>query len=41
MKSIDKIKNKYGSTSILRGISYSESGTAVERGDKIGGHNAE
>ncbi|MVO99216.1 DNA polymerase IV [Paenibacillus lutrae] len=34
----DEIKNRFGTTSILRASSYQASGQAIERSHKIGGH---
>ena len=34
------IKNKYGKNSILRGLSFEDGATAVERNKQIGGHKA-
>ncbi len=36
-----EIKNKYGKNSILRGISYLDGATQIDRNRLIGGHNAE
>ncbi len=38
---IEKLKFKYGKNSVLRAISYSESGNQLKRNKLIGGHNAE
>ena len=38
---INEIKNKYGSSSILRSLSYIEGSTQINRNKLIGGHNAE
>lgn len=35
---MDAIRSKYGSTSILRAVSYTEAGTAVQRSGLLGGH---
>ncbi|HJF33720.1 MAG TPA: UV damage repair protein UvrX [Sporosarcina psychrophila] len=35
---IDSLRNKYGSTAVLRAVSYTEAGTAVDRAKLIGGH---
>ena len=35
---MDRIRTKYGSTAILRAISYTESGTALTRSALLGGH---
>jgi len=35
---IDKIRNKYGKTAILRATSYTKGGTAIQRAGMIGGH---
>lgn len=37
---MDEIRNKYGSTAILRASSYTDAGIMLERSKKIGGHNA-
>ncbi|WP_121605009.1 DNA polymerase IV [Virgibacillus sp. Bac332] len=37
---MDAIRAKYGSTSILRAISYTDAGITLERSQKIGGHYA-
>lgn len=37
---MDKIRNKYGSTSLLRASSYTAAGIIKERSKKIGGHYA-
>lgn len=37
---MDAIRDKYGSTSILRASSYTDSGIILERSKKIGGHQA-
>ncbi len=37
---MDAIRDKYGSTSILRASSYTEAGILLERSKKIGGHQA-
>ena len=39
-KAIDAIKNKYGKNSLLKASSLLEDSTAIERNNKIGGHNA-
>lgn len=36
---MDSIKQKYESGAILRAVSFTEAGTAVQR-DKLGGHQA-
>ena len=38
---LPKIRRKYGKSSIVRGISYLEHGTALRRAKLIGGHYAE
>lgn len=38
---MDKIRNKFGKRSILRGISYLDKGTSIKRSKLIGGHYAE
>lgn len=35
---MDKIRNKYGSTAILRAVSYTPAGTSIHRSQLIGGH---
>lgn len=35
---MDSLRNKYGSNAVLRAVSYTKSGTAVEREKLIGGH---
>ena len=40
-QTINKIKDKYGKSSILRAISYEEKATQRIRNKLIGGHNAE
>ena len=35
---VDKIRNKYGPTAILRAVSYSGAGTTIHRSKLIGGH---
>ena len=40
-KTIIDIKNKFGKNSILKGISYTEKGTARKRNTLVGGHNGE
>lgn len=37
---MDSIRDKYGSTSILRASSYTDAGILIERSKKIGGHQA-
>jgi len=37
---MDAIRAKYGSTSILRASSYTDAGIIIERSKKIGGHYA-
>lgn len=37
---MDAIRAKYGSTSILRAVSYTNAGTAVHRSKLVGGHKA-
>ncbi|MGR8823239.1 Y-family DNA polymerase [Leuconostoc citreum] len=36
---IDEIRKKYGTTSIMRAMSYSDGGTAINRANLVGGHN--
>ncbi|MRG86491.1 Y-family DNA polymerase [Salinibacillus xinjiangensis] len=38
---MDGIRNKYGSASLLRAVSYTKAGTAVHRSGLVGGHYAE
>ncbi len=40
-KSLNHIVSKYGKNSILRGISYGDSGNQIMRNKLVGGHNAE
>lgn len=40
LKTVVKIKNKYGKNSLLKGTSFKEKATARERNKMIGGHNA-
>ncbi|WP_027963270.1 DNA polymerase IV [Halalkalibacillus halophilus] len=37
---MDEVKDRFGSTALLRASSYTSGGIAVERGKKIGGHYA-
>ncbi|SFD52057.1 DNA polymerase V [Lentibacillus persicus] len=37
---MDAIRDKYGSTAILRASSYTDAGITIERSSKIGGHQA-
>lgn len=37
-EAMDSLRNKYGSNAILRAVSYTKAGTAVERAKLIGGH---
>ena len=37
-KTMDHLRKKYGSTAILRAVSYTEAGTAVKRDGLLGGH---
>jgi DNA polymerase V len=37
---MDRIREKYGSTSLLRAVSYTKGGTARERSKLLGGHKA-
>ena len=39
-ESLLNIKRKYGKNAILRGISYEEGATTIERNGQIGGHKA-
>ena len=40
-RALNNLKLRYGKNVILRGISYTESGTQLLRNKLIGGHNAE
>ncbi|CAM5192742.1 DNA polymerase V OS=Ureibacillus acetophenoni OX=614649 GN=SAMN05877842_10616 PE=3 SV=1 [Ureibacillus acetophenoni] len=35
---MDRLRSKYGTTSVLRAVSYTAAGTAVERAQLLGGH---
>ena len=35
-----RIRKRYGGNAILRGVSFSEGATAIERNEQIGGHKA-
>ena len=35
---MDAIRSKYGSTALLRAVSYTDAGTAIQRSELIGGH---
>ncbi|MGG0668148.1 UV damage repair protein UvrX [Lederbergia citrisecunda] len=37
-KAMDSLRKKYGSTAVLRAVSYTDAGTAVHRSQLIGGH---
>jgi DNA polymerase V len=37
-KTMDDLRSKYGSTAILRAVSYTEAGTARKRAELLGGH---
>ncbi|MGV3488976.1 MAG: UV damage repair protein UvrX [Tuberibacillus sp.] len=37
---MDRIREKYGSTSLLRAVSYAKGGTALDRSKLLGGHKA-
>ncbi len=37
-ETMDALRHKYGSNAILRAVSYTEAGMAVERAKLIGGH---
>lgn len=37
-KTMDYLRSKYGSTAVLRAVSYTEAGTAVKRASLLGGH---
>ncbi|CAK1245570.1 Nucleotidyltransferase/DNA polymerase DinP involved in DNA repair (DinP) [Fructobacillus fructosus] len=36
---LDQLRDRFGSTAIMRAISYEKGGTALERGNLVGGHN--
>ncbi|WP_421823498.1 Y-family DNA polymerase [Fructobacillus tropaeoli] len=38
-KLLDQMRAKFGSTAVMRGISHEKGGTALERGNLVGGHN--
>ena len=37
-ETIDQIRKKYGTTAILRAVSYTDAGTAIHRAGLLGGH---
>ncbi|MBE1556914.1 UV damage repair protein UvrX [Sporosarcina limicola] len=37
-QTMDALRNKYGSTAVLRAVSYTEAGTAIKRSKLVGGH---
>jgi DNA polymerase V len=37
-ETMDQIRRKYGTTAILRAVSYTEAGTAIHRSSLLGGH---
>lgn len=37
-KTMDHLRSKYGSTTILRAVSYTDAGTAITRAGLLGGH---
>ena len=37
---VDGIRNKYGSSSLLRAVSYTAAGTARHRAKLVGGHKS-
>lgn len=39
-KTVDQLRNRFGSTAILRAVSYTNAGTARKRSELIGGHLA-
>lgn len=39
-ETIDQLRSRYGSTAVLRAVSYTDAGTAVQRAHLIGGHKA-
>lgn len=39
-ETVDRLRNRYGSTAVLRAASYTDAGTAVQRAHLIGGHKA-
>lgn len=38
---MDNVRKNYGETALLRAVSYTEAGTALERSELVGGHYAE
>lgn len=36
---VDKVRQKFGITSLMKGVSHSKGGTAIERSNLVGGHN--
>lgn len=36
---LDQLRDRFGSTAVMRAISYEKGGTALERGNLVGGHN--
>ncbi|WKA60186.1 UV damage repair protein UvrX [Planococcus shenhongbingii] len=40
-EAMDQLRAKYGPTAVLRAVSYTEAGTALERANLIGGHKAD
>ncbi|MFC4411209.1 excinuclease ABC subunit A [Chungangia koreensis] len=39
-ETIDQLRSRYGTTAVLRAVSYTDAGTAVQRAHLIGGHKA-
>lgn len=39
-KAILDIKNRYGPNAVMKGTSYQEAATGIERNESIGGHKA-
>lgn len=37
---VDRIRNKYGPTAILRAVSYKNAGTSLHRSNLVGGHKS-
>jgi DNA polymerase V len=39
-ETIDQLRSRYGTTAVLRAVSYTDAGTAIQRAHLIGGHKA-
>ena len=39
-KAVVKIKSKYGTNAILKGMNFEKGGTTIDRNSQIGGHRA-